>query len=413
MTALSVIVFVAVYLGMALGRVPGLAVDRTGVALLGLIVLLASGDLTLDEAGRAVDMPTIALLFALMILSAQFESSGLYGWIADRATHAAKNPKTVLLVLISVTGLLSAVLTNDVVVFALTPLVCAGLAAQKLDPRPYLVGLAAAANVGSAATLIGNPQNILIGQAGGIPFWSYVEFALPPALLSLAVVHVVVWLTWRGSLAAGGDAGAPAPETKSLVVLHRFRLIKGLAGVAALIGLFLSPLPRELSALAVAGFILLSRRVSSREVIGAVDWHLLLLFTCLFGVTAAFAETGIAADGLAWLAAHGLLPDRLAVLTPLTLVSSNTIGNVPAVILILGLMPDLPDGVLAGLALLSTFAGNLLLTGSLCNIIVAERAAASGTTLSFGDFARSGVPLTLVSLAIAVAWLWASGLMAF
>jgi Na+/H+ antiporter NhaD/arsenite permease-like protein len=411
LTTLSVIVFIAVYLGMALGRVPGLAVDRTGVALLGLIVLLASGDLTLEAAGRAVDMPTIALLFALMILSAQFESSGLYGWVADRATHAAKNPKTVLLVLIAVTGLLSAVLTNDVVVFALTPLVCAGLAAQRLDPRPYLVALAAAANVGSAATLIGNPQNILIGQAGGIPFWSYIEFALPPTLLSLAVVHIVIWLTWRGEISTG--AGISAAEPKSPVVLHRFRLIKGLIGVAALIGLFLSPLPRELGALAVAGFILLSRGVSSRVVIGAVDWHLLLLFTCLFGVTAAFAETGIAADGLAWLAAHGLLPDRLAVLTPLTLVSSNTIGNVPAVILILGLIPDLPDGVLAGLALLSTFAGNLLLTGSLCNIIVAERAAASGTTLGFGDFARSGVPLTLVSLAIAVAWLWAGGLMAF
>ena len=110
MTTLSVTVFILVYLGMALGRVPGLAIDRTGVALLGLIVLLASGDLSLDEAGSAVDMPTIALLFALMILSAQFESSGFYGWIADRITHAAKNPRILLGVLIAVTGLLSAVL---------------------------------------------------------------------------------------------------------------------------------------------------------------------------------------------------------------------------------------------------------------------------------------------------------------
>ena len=133
---------------MALGRVPGLAVDRTGVALLGLIVLLASGDLTLEEAGAAVDMPTIALLFALMILSAQFEHSGFYGWVANRIVHAARSPKILLGVLIAVTGALSAIFTNDVVVFALTPLVAVGLMSQKLDPRPYLIGLAGAANAG-------------------------------------------------------------------------------------------------------------------------------------------------------------------------------------------------------------------------------------------------------------------------
>ncbi len=209
MTTLSVLVFILVYLGMALGRVPGLALDRTGVALLGLIVLLASGDLPLDEAGRAIDMPTIALLFALMILSAQFESCGFYGWVAERATHAAKNPKAVLAVLVAVTGLLSALLTNDVIAVALTPLVAAGLLAQRLEARPYLIALAGAANAGSAATLIGNPQNILIGQAAHIAFWPYVGFALPPTILSLAAVYFAVVFTWRGSFsgATGVSAG--------------------------------------------------------------------------------------------------------------------------------------------------------------------------------------------------------------
>ena len=179
MTTLSVTVFVLVYLGMALGRMPGLAVDRTGVALLGLIVLLASEDLSLEEAGAAVDMPTIALLFALMILSAQFEHSGFYGWIAHKIVHAARNPKRLLAVIIAVTGVLAAIFTNDVVVFALAPLVAAGLMSEKLDPRPYLIGLAGAANAGSAATLIGNPQNILIGQAGGLDFWKYLALRHP------------------------------------------------------------------------------------------------------------------------------------------------------------------------------------------------------------------------------------------
>jgi Na+/H+ antiporter NhaD/arsenite permease-like protein len=412
MTTLSVVVFVLTYAGMALGRVPGLAVDRTGVALLGLIVLLASGDLKLDEAGRAVDLPTIALLFALMIVSAQFEHSGFYAWVADRVTRAARSPKMLLGALIVVTGVLSAILTNDVVAFALTPLVAAGLSSRELDPRPYLIALAGAANAGSAATLIGNPQNILIGQAGGLDFWAYFAFALPPTIVCLAATYFAILWTWP--LKTSGEpapraAATPEPAPR----IDRAQMTKGLLAVAALVVLFLTPLPREHSALAVAGLLLLSRRLSSRDMIGAVDWHLLLLFACLFGITAAFASTGLSQDGLAWLAARGLLPERLSVLAPLTLISSNTIGNVPAVILVIKLVPDLSDGALAALALLSTFAGNLLLTGSMCNIIVAERAASVGSSLTFADFARSGPLMTLVGMAATLGWLWAIGLVSF
>ncbi len=407
MTTLAVTVFFLVYLGMALGRVPGLAIDRTGVALLGLIVLLASGDLSLDEAGRAVDMPTIALLFALMILSAQFEMSGFYGLVANRVTHAARSPRLLLLAIVLVTGALSAVLSNDVVVFALTPLICAGLMAQGLDARPYLVGLAGAANAGSAATLIGNPQNILIGQAGSLDFWGYILLALPPVLLSLGFVYGAVLLTWRKRMSAMPVAEVNLPPS----LVDRYQLAKGLIAVIVLIALFLTPLPRELSALAVAGFLLLSRKLSSREMIGAADWHLLLLFVCLFGVTAAFAKTGLAQDGLKELAALGFMPERLSVMGPLMLAASNSIGNVPTIILILKLLPALSPGTLTGLALLSTFAGNLLLTGSLCNIIVAERAASAGAKLSFLDFARSGIVMTLASMGVTIWWLWFLGAM--
>ncbi|MEW9804656.1 SLC13 family permease [Mesorhizobium sp. ZMM04-5] len=339
MITLSVAVFVLAYLGMALGRVPGLAIDRTGVALLGLIILLASGDLSLEEAGAAVDMPTIALLFALMILSAQFEQSGFYGWIAHRIVQAARSPKRLLAALIAATGMLAAIFTNDVVVFALTPVVAAGIASQRLDPRPYLIGLAGAANAGSAATLIGNPQNILIGQAGGLDFWTYLGFALPPTLAALAMTYIAVAFTWR--LRPAVDAAIPGTEAPAI---DRFQLAKGLAAIVMLVALFLTPLPRELSALAVAGLLLMSRRLSSRTMIGSVDWQLLLLFACLFGITAAFVKTGLSQDGLDWLAARGLLPDRLSVLTPLTLAASNSIGNVPAVILLIKLVPDLSNG---------------------------------------------------------------------
>lgn len=407
MISFAVLVFAAVYLGMALGRLPGLAIDRTGVALLGLIALLASGDLSLAEAGAAVDLPTIALLFALMILSAQFELCGFYAQAAHVITVAARSPHLLLAAVVAVTGALAAFLSNDVVVFALTPLLTRGLLARGLDPRPHLVALAGAANAGSAATLIGNPQNILIGQAGNLDFTAYLALALPPALFALACVFAAVAVVFRRDLTAPMAAGEPLPPAPP----DRFQLLKGVVALVALVGLFSTPFPRELSALGVAGLLLLSRRMSSREMIGAADWHLLLLFVCLFGITSAFAETGLAQQGLSALAAAGIVPERLLVLAPLLLLASNTIGNVPATILLLAVAPGLSPDALSGVALLSTLAGNLLLTGSLCNIIVAERARSAGAHLGFADFAKAGILMTLASMAAASAWLWLAGAM--
>jgi len=406
LTAFVAVVFGLVYLGMAAGRIPGLAVDRTGIALLGLIALLFTETLSMADAGRAVDVPTLALLFALMIVSAQFEQSGFYGYVANRVVRAARSPRKLLAAVIMATGGLAALLTNDVVVFALTPLLCSALVACGLDARPYLIGAAAAANAGSAATLIGNPQNILIGQAGHVNFWLYLLYAVPPSLLCLAIVFAGVVIIFPM------QAAAEQPRVSDTRI-DRYQLAKAIGAIVCLVALFLTPLPREISALAIAGALLLSRRLSSRDMIGAIDWHLLLLFVCLFGVTEAFAQTGLSQDALAWLKTHDYVPDRLSVLAPVTLASSNTIGNVPAVILIMRLLPDLGQGALIGLALLSTIAGNLLLTGSLCNIIVAERAALQGVTVSFGDFARAGIPITIASMVPAVIWLWAMGLMRF
>ncbi|HKQ94514.1 MAG TPA: SLC13 family permease, partial [Aestuariivirgaceae bacterium] len=258
---IPVAVFLLVYLGMALGRVPGLALDRTGIALLGMIVLVGTNAMTLGDVGEAVDTPTIALLFALMIISAQFEQAGFYGWIADRVTGTARRPRVLLAAVIAFAGVLSALLTNDVVVFALTPPLCAGLKALKIDARPYLIGVAAAANSGSAATLIGNPQNILIGQSGDLDFWRYLLMAAPPSLAALVVTFVVIVLTWKLAVPqAPGEAGRAE--------LDRYQLAKAVVAVIALICMFATSVPHEVSALAVAGVLLLSRRLSSRDMIG-------------------------------------------------------------------------------------------------------------------------------------------------
>jgi Na+/H+ antiporter NhaD/arsenite permease-like protein len=307
---------------------------------------------------------------------------------------------------IAVAGALSAFLVNDIVVFAMTPLLCSGLAARRLDPRPFLFGLAAASNAGSAATLIGNPQNILIGQVGELGFWWYLAAAAVPAIAGLVVTFACIAVAWRSSLSAeAAEAFIPPPA------VHRGEAsFCGLALLALLI-LFGTPLPREISALLVASVLVVSRTFSSRQLLDEIDLPLLILFAGLFVVNDAFSGTGLPQHAVQWLAAHGLLPERLSLLAPVSLVLSNTIGNVPAVVLIFEVWRSIPPGTLAGLAILSTLAGNLLLVGSLANLIVAERASAAGVTLSFRDHARAGVPIALVSMVAAGAWLWAAGIM--
>jgi len=402
------LVFAFTYLGMALGRVPGLKIDRSGIALLGLVVLLASRRVSETEAGAAIDMPTLLLLFALMIVSAQFKAAGVYDVLAARIATAKGSYPRLLWLTILVAGGLSTVLANDIVVFAMTPIVAEGIRARGLDPRPALLGLAGAANAGSAMTIIGNPQNILIGQVGGLDFWRFLAACGVPGLLSLGIVYLSVRWAWSRRLSATPtEIIPPAVPPRA----DRWQTAKGLVAVAALLALFATPLPREIGALVIAATLLMSRRLASRFMIGTVDWHLLLLFACLFVITQAFAATGLATDAMRWLASLGLLPERLSLMAPLMLVASNTIGNVPATMLILSVWPAPPMGAMYGLAVLSTLAGNFLLVGSLANIIVAERAAIAGVRLTFADFARAGMPMTLASLAVAMAWLWAGGWM--
>lgn len=404
---LIAVVFAATYLGMALGRVPGLKLDRTGIALMAVATLLAFGAIDVAAVGRAIDAPTLILLFALMLLSAQFAGAGFYDFCAARIIGARVEPTILLGLVVLVAGVLSAVLANDIVVYAMTPLLCAGLKARGLDPRPFLIGLAGGSNAGSAATIIGNPQNILIGQMGGLDFWTFAAVCGVPALMAMLVVFLVTRWVWRESLAAPMAPSAPLPPP----AWNRWQTTKGVLAAGALIALFLTPVPREIGALAIAALLLASRTMGSRFMIGAVDWHLLLLFACLFTVTAAFAGTGAAETALAGLKARALWPDNLAVLAPLALVLSNGIGNVPAVILLMAVWPNPSPGALYGLAVLSTLAGNFLIVGSLANIIVADRAAAVGVRLGFADFARAGVPMTLISMALAALWLGLGGWM--
>lgn len=406
MTDLISVLFGLTYVGMALGRVPGLRIDRAGIALVVAVVLVAAGAVPGNAMDEAIHFPTLLLLGGLMIVSARVGASGFYGAVAMWIATQAGRPRRLLALTIAIGGILSALLVNDIVVFAMTPLLCSGLASRNLDPRPFLLGLAAASNAGSAATLIGNPQNILIGQAGALSFWGYFLDAAIPALAGLVITYGCVAYVWRASLGTP-PADAP-PETAPFD-----RVQVGLCGAAlvVLLVLFASPIPREISALLVAACLIISRTLPTRQLLDEIDVPLLILFAALFVVNDAFARTGLPEQAVRTLAVYNLLPDRVSSLVPISLLLSNTIGNVPAVVMILKVWHGIPEGTLVGLAILSTLAGNLFLVGSLANLIVAERASAQGVHLTFRDHAKVGVPITILSMLVAGFWLWVVGYM--
>ncbi len=392
--------FVAVYLGMILGGLPGLALDRTGLALLGALALVAAGRLTPAAAWAAIDVATITLLFGLMIVSAQFRLGGFYTHLTRQIATANLTPPGMLALLVAAAGGLSALLANDIVCLAMAPILIEGCARRQLDPKPFLLGLACAANVGSAATLIGNPQNMLIGQALHLSFAGYLLDAALPALLGL----VVVW--WIICRATGSDwhrpTNLPAIEAPPY---NRWQTGKGWTVLVLLTAAFLfAPWPREVVALAAAALLLTSRRLASRAFLGLIDWQLLVLFIALFVVNHALAASGLLAAALAALQQTGIDLSQPALLFPVTVLLSNLVSNVPAVMLLLPAAATPEAGAI--LALASTLAGNLLVVGSIANIIVLDQAARLGVAISWREHARIGVPVTLVTLLLAAGWLW-------
>src|SRR5262245_399164 len=289
MTVTVVAIFAIVYLGMILGGLPFVQLDRTGVALLGAIALVGTGDLTPEQAALSIHLPTLLLLFSFLVISAQMRLGGFYAWVTLRIAALPLGPRTLLAAVIAVVAVPSAVFSNDIVCLAIAPVLADACVRRGLDPVPYLLALACAANIGSAATLIGNPQNMLIGSVLRLPFGGYfLEAIVPVALGLLALWALLAWpLRGRAPRAAPADAPASSAGRREPddAPFDRWQTAKGLAVAAALVMVFLfTDWPREVAALAGAGVLLMSRRLHSTHMLGLVDWELLILFIGLFVV---------------------------------------------------------------------------------------------------------------------------------
>ena len=394
-------VFGIVYLGMILGGLPRLHLDRTGVALLGAIALVGAGVLTPEAAAQSIHLPTILLLFSFMVISAQMRLGGFYAAVTRRMAALPLPPAALLGVVITVAAALSAVFTNDIVCLAMAPILVDACLRRRLDPVPFLLALACASNIGSAATLIGNPQNMLIGEVLKLPFGRYMVQALPPVLASLLLLWAL--MAWRLPVVtalpvSSGQALDDEPD------FDAWQTAKGLAVALLLLGVFLfTGAPRDVAALVGAGVLLLSQRFHSSRVMSLVDWELLVLFMGLFVVNHALERTGLTAQALQALVAWGVNLADAPTLAAATLLLSNAVSNVPAVMLLLPAATAPDAGTL--LALVSTLAGNLLIVGSIANIIVVDAARKRGITIDWARHARTGVPVTMLSLVAVALWL--------
>lgn len=412
-------IFAVTYALIAARRVGMLGLDRPAAALVGAVACVAFGVLTPDAAIHAVDGSTLLLLFGVMGMGAYLVLDGFFDVVQAWLAPLSDRPARLLGAVVWGAGGLSAFITNDAVCLLVAPLLVRIVQAARLPPVPYLLALATAANTGSAATLVGNPQNMLCGQLGGLAYGSFLLIAGPIALAGLAVNHAVLWIAFRAQLTARLSrepfTAPPSATTRpSMPAAHRPRLSRAHATTLAVIGASAVAYAwgAPLAWTAAGGFtlLMLARRRNTAELWKHIDWSLLLFFAGLFVVVEALRVSG-ATD---WLFARYPLPDTAQglrgrfELASLFVIGSNLVSNVPFILVVqeqLARLAD-PESAWTLLAIASTFAGNLTLLGSAANVIVAESARDVGS-FGFAQHLRVGLPISVLTTALAVVWMWA------
>lgn len=405
--AAGYLVFAISYLVFALGKFPGLKIDRPGMAIIGAVLMVAFGAVGAAQAEHFVDFATLVLLFSMMLVVGSLRLAGFFDWITDHLISRL-SPRNLLPATIFITGILAAFFVNDIICLVMVPFALTATRRMGLKPLPYLLAVATASNIGSVATITGNPQNMLIGSYSGLGYRYFLLRLGPVALIGLALD----WLILR--------ALCGAPEKRSEQEPSSARGVNSPAGAGGGIGFrelrkpvivialvmagFLAGVPPAMVAALGAALMLVTRTREPRLVYDEVDWGLLVFFVGLFLIVGGAERVGLESD-LAALAAR-LNLQNIGIFTCVVALFSNIVSNVPAVMLLKSVVPSFHDPRTgwAVLAMASTLAGNLTITGSVANLIVVERAR-DEVHIGFWDYSRVGIPVTLLTLAVGWAWL--------
>lgn len=421
---LTTLIFAVTYFGLAVGRFPGLRMDRAGIALVGATLMLVCGAVTFAQAvsPQSIDYKTLALLFGMMVVVGFLRLSGVFERLETAALARIASPAGLLGMIIFLSGVLSAFLINDIVCLSLTPLVLRMARRLRSDPVPYLIAVATAANIGSAGTITGNPQDIYIGSHAGIPYLRFMLRLAPVVVVGLLLNYLLMaWIYRRSLFGRSVEMSTQRLETPPLPNrsaradthsdslrdhVHRQLQRKGLAVLLITVALFFTGLPLEVVALGAAAVLLVSR-LRPQRIYNEIDWNLLVMFTGLFIVVHAFQLHVVSRWGIdGW---HWLLGRPVDLLSLVTAGLSNLVSNVPAVLLLEPVVQAMPranhETAWLALAMSSTLAGNLTVVGSVANLIVIEIARWGGVRVSLLEYCKVGIPLTLATLAVGIFWL--------
>jgi Na+/H+ antiporter NhaD/arsenite permease-like protein len=392
----ATVIFAITYVLISGRQLKVLPLNRPAAALLGAVLMVSSGVMTPERAYRAVNYDTLVLLLGMMLISAYLYLARFFEWAADAVLNVSHTPQRLLLYLIVTSGILSALLVNDTICLMLTPLVIAVIRRGKLPLLPYLIALATSANIGSVATLVGNPQNMIIGQFSRIPFSQFSVALVPAAIVGLTINFVILRFGFRNALRAAVIKREPH-EVKKLN-----RGLFALVGIVfgAIFACFLAGLNLAWTALAGAALIMVLARRDTHEVLKLVDWHLLVFFAALFVVVDGLSDTGLP-DAI-YRHLQPMFGSHVTAqawnLSWFSVAGSNIFSNVPFVLVAGKWIARFADPLLMWkvLALATTFAGNLTIIGSVANMIVVE-SAREHLEIGFWDYARFGIPITILT----------------
>ena len=378
------------YFGLALGYIPGLRMNRATIALVGSAFLIALGVLNLQEAWQAIDANTIVFLLSMMVVNANLSYAGFFRRALSVLLSLTSSPLGLLIALTFGSGILSALFLNDTLALVFTPLTLSLAQALGLNPIPYLLAIAGATNIGSVATLSGNPQNILIGSFSGIPYLDFFRVLAPVAFTGLIVQIGLLWLLYPDVRSLKPCQILPTTNQR----IYKPLFNKTLVITTGLLVTFTVGLPLAQSALVAASLLLITRRIKPGRILKKVDWNLLVMFSGLFILTKSTQKLNL-------LQPFTNAINSAASLLGVTAILSNLISNVPAVLLLHPLISPGDTKSWLLLAASSTLAGNLTLFGSVANLIIVEAAADLGYKLSFLEHLRFGMPLTICTLILA------------
>jgi Na+/H+ antiporter NhaD/arsenite permease-like protein len=387
-------------IGVAFGSYPRMRMNRATISLIGATVLILTEAISLNDAYSAIDLNTLVLIFSMMILNVNLRICGFFNIISAKIISLAKTPNQLLLVIVFSSGILSGLFLNDTIVLMFTPLIIEIVITLKRNPIPYLIALATSANVGSSATIVGNPQNMLIGVFSGISFVDFASVLIPVSSAGLIVIWMIVKIFYKTEF--NNEKFERIISVKPFI--YKPLLIKSTISLTLMLIGFLIGIPIPVAALSAASLLLFTRRIKPERVFREIDWSLLVFFASLFVVTT--TVNNLLFHDKVFVMNKNLGLSEITNLAIVSTVLSNIISNVPAVLLLKPIISNLSNNQTAWLvvAMATTFAGNLTLLGSVANMIVAESASKSGIKLKFIEYMKTGIPITLITIFIGIIW---------